>query len=828
MSSRTDPGRWREAKRILDEALERPAADRAAFIADACAGDESLRGDVDSLAAAADDSESILDAPVPVMFADLAPRSRVGERIGAYEVLGELGRGGMGVVFLARRADDEFEKKVAIKLVPGGLADAVALDRFRSERQILASLDHPNVARLLDGGTTEAGEPYFVMEYVEGEPLLEYCRTRGLSTRERLRIFRDVCAAVQYAHQNLVVHRDIKPGNILVTPDGAAKLLDFGIAKLLDPSAAGARDRTATLYRMLTPDYASPEQVRGQPITTASDVYALGVVLYELLTERRPYHVTTPEPAELLRLVCEEDPEKPSTVAPSRHLEGDLDAIVARAMRKEPERRYASASALSEDLGRHLEGRPVLARRGTTSYRAGKFLRRHRFGVAAAAVVLVALAGGVWATLREARRARAAEARAERRFNDVRKLANSFLFEFHDAIRDLPGSTEARALLVKRALEYLDGLSRESAGDRELRRELAEAYRRVGDVQGNPFMANLGDLQGARASYGKSIALLEPAVASKDASDDERATLATAYLVGGGLELNAGEAGRAVSMAEKGLALRRGLAAEAPQDARRQMDLAQAWQFVAFDLAAAGRDAEAAAALSEQGAILEARRRADPEDRAVRRMLSQNLYLRAEALLKADRPVEALEEYLRAADIQAGLVRDDPASVGYRRDLAHTRMQAGNAELARGDAAAALEHYRSSRALFEELAAADRKSIDPVVGVAMSRHNAGEALEKLGRPAEALGELRGARESYEQVVAASPSNAWVAGMLAMVLVRIADFEAAADPQSACSLYRRARDIFGPAAAEGFPPDRRVLLERARARSAECAGGSPSR
>ena len=347
---------------------------------------------------------------------------------------------------------------------------------------------------------------------------------------------------MQHAHQNLVVHRDIKPGNILVTAEGEPKLLDFGIAKLLDPAGvSAARDRTATLYRMLTPDYASPEQVRGRPITTASDVYALGVVLYELLTGSGRTTSRRPSPRSCCASSARRDPERPSTVAPARQLRGDLDAIVARRMRKEPERRYASASALSEDIGRHLEGRPVLARRGTTSYRAGKFLRRHRFGVAAAALVAVALAGGVWATLREARRARAAEATAQRRFDDVRKLANSFLFEFHDAIRDLPGSTEARALLVKRALEYLDGLSKESAGDRELRRELAEAYRRVGDVQGNPFMANLGDLAGARASYGKSIALLEPGAASKDASDDERATLATAYLVGGGLELNAGD-----------------------------------------------------------------------------------------------------------------------------------------------------------------------------------------------------------------------------------------------------------------------------------------------
>jgi len=661
VSSRSDAGRWREAKRILDEALEVPTGVRPAFIAEACGADEDLRRDVESLAAAAEDGDNILDTPVPVAFADAPPRSRQGERIGPYELLSEIGRGGMGVVYLARRADDEFQRRVAIKLVSGSLADEVALGRFRSERQISASLDHPHIARLLDGGTTAAGEPYFVMEFVEGEPLLRYCDARELSLRERLRLFQDVCAAVQYAHQNLVVHRDLKPGNILVTAAGEAKLLDFGIAKLLDPGGSvRAGQDTATLYRMLTPDYASPEQVRGKPVTTTSDVYALGVVLYELVAGRRPYHVENPEPAELLRLVCEEDPEKPSTITGWRELRGDLDAIVMKAMRKEPEKRYASAAALSEDIGRYLEALPVVARRGSTGYRAKKFIRRHRVGAAATALVLIALAGGLAANMREARRAREAEARAERRFKDVRTLANSFLFEFHDAIRDLPGSTPARALIVQRALEYLDSLSEESGGDRALRREVAEAYRRVGDVQGNPFAANLGDLRGAVSSYQKAIALLEPAVQAPGAMDDERATLATCYLVGGGLLLNEGKAAGALAWAKKGLALRQALAAEAPDDPVRKMELSQAWQFVAFDATAAGKPDEAAAAREAQAVILQERLRAAPEDRAVRRSLGQNLFLSGDATTNSGDLAGALSKYREAERIQDALAAAEP------------------------------------------------------------------------------------------------------------------------------------------------------------------------
>jgi non-specific serine/threonine protein kinase/serine/threonine-protein kinase len=825
LSSRTDPVRWSEAKRILDEALELPYAERSAFIARSCGHDADLRADVESLAEAADDTDSLLDAPVPVPFDAVPPRSRLGDRIGAYELLGELGRGGMGVVYLARRADDEFQKKVAIKLLSGGLPDEVTLERFRSERQISASLDHPHIARLLDGGTTERGEPFFVMEYVEGEPLLEYCEKRGLPTPDRLRLYRDVCAAVTYAHQNLVVHRDIKPGNILVTAEGQSKLLDFGIAKLLDAGGVALGEKTSTLYRMLTPDYASPEQVRGQPVTTASDVYALGVVLYELLAGKRPYHVANPEPAELLRLVCEEDPARPSTVAPARGLAGDLDAIVAKAMRKEPGLRYASAAALSEDIERHLEGRPVLARRGTTAYRAGKFMRRHRFGVAAACLLAAALGAGVWATLREAKRAREAEARAEGRFNDVRKLANSFLFEFHDAIRDLPGATAARELVVRRALEYLDGLSREAAGDRALTRELAEAYRRVGDVQGNPFMANLGDLAGALASYRKAIALLEPGIAAPEASDEERSTLATSYLVGSGLLLTEGNPAKALEMAKKGLALRQALAARAPADPVRQMELAQAWQFVAYDAAAAGEVQEASAALAAQAAILEERTRADPGNRGVRRSLAQNLYLSADVATNAGDLQGALEKYRGAERIQAELVAEDPASVTFQRDLAWSRMEMGNRELALGQASEALADFRRSLAVFQSMAAADPKSTDPILGIAMTHHNAGEALLALNRRAEALTEYRAARPLYERVVSASPSAAWSGGMLAMLYVRLA--EQAPDRGAACRLYRRALEVFEPIAAKGpLLPDRRPAYEAAKSGARACAAAAP--
>jgi non-specific serine/threonine protein kinase/serine/threonine-protein kinase len=821
------PEEWRRVKAILEDALERPSAERQAYIDTACGEDLSLRDHVRALARAADGEDTMLDAANAVAAgAEVpGPPGRGGERVGAYELEKEIARGGMGVVFLARRADDEFQKKAAIKLMRPGLIGESDLRRFRSERQIAAALDHPNIARLFDGGTTAAGEPYFVMEYVEGRPLLEFCRSNGLPLRSRLDLFRRICDAVQYAHQHLVVHRDLKPGNILVTEDGTPKLLDFGIAKLVSKEGADLAEPTATFERVLTPEYASPEQVRGRPVTTASDVYSLGVILYELVADEKPYRIESGDPAELVRVVCERDPERPSTRAAG--LSGDLDAIVLKAMRKEPEHRYPSAAALSDDLGRYLDGRPVEARRGSAGYRARKFVRRHRVGVLATALVFAAMAAGIWATLREARRARAAEARAERRFNDVRKLANSFLFELHDAIRDLPGATAARALVVKRALEYLDSLSKESSGDRTLRRELAEAYRRVGDVQGNPFMANLGDFRGAAESYGKAIALLEPGASAPDATDAEQATLATTYLVAAGLSVSEGHAEAALATSKKGLSLREALATRRPHDDERQMDVAQAWQYVAFDANAAGKRVEAGAALDSQRAILEAQARARPSDRGVRRNLAQNLYVEGELATSSGERPAALAKYREAEEIQERLVEEDPSSVTFRRDLGYTLTQVGNGQMATNDAAGALETYRRTVGVFEAMAAADPKSTDALLGVAMSRHNAGEALEKLGRRSEALVEYRRARPAYESVIAASPSSAWVSGMLGDLYVDTADADLASGGAEACGLYRKAVGIFEPMSAAGTLTDKhRPLLDQARDRLAAC--GSKSR
>ena len=402
---------WRKVDDVFQAALDRETDRRRAFLDAACAEDAVLRADVESLLASYKQAGNFTAAPalhdgmrvLEQTASEFATDSMLGRHIGPYRIVGAIGSGGMGTVYLAIRADEAFQKEVAIKVVKRGPDTGLIIRRFYSERQMLASLDHPNITRLLDGGTTEDGLPYFIMERVEGQPIDQYCDAAQLDLKERLRLFRTVCSAVQCAHRSLIIHRDIKPANVLVTAAGVPKLLDFGIAKLLNPPAeAVARDMTAPAVRLMTPEYASPEQVRGENVTTVSDVYSLGVLLYQLLTGIRPYRLAGNTPAEIERSICDQAPERPSVAAGrvlGRRLRGDLDNIVLMALRKEPQRRYGSVEQFSEDIRRHLDGQPVAARPDTTGYRAAKFIQRNKAWVATAVVFFFILAGGIAITL---------------------------------------------------------------------------------------------------------------------------------------------------------------------------------------------------------------------------------------------------------------------------------------------------------------------------------------------------------------------------------------------------------------------------------------------
>ena len=431
--------RWHEIERIFDETVDLPEADRAAFIAQACDGDQTLQREVESLLAAHQQAKGFLVASAAKLppVQTLSQLVTAAQRIGPYQLLREIAQGGMGTVWLAARADEQYQQQVAIKLLKTESHNPDIAQRLRHERQILADLNHPNIARLLDGGTTDSGQPYLVMEYIEGVPIDAYCQQQQLSLRVRLQLFRQVCAAVQYAHQHLIIHRDLKPANILVTADGTPKLLDFGIAKLLQPDLSQSYQTQAGQTPM-TPAYASPEQVRSEKLTTTSDVYSLGVVLYELLAGRSPYQLTTNTFGELAKAICEQEPTRPSQSAksevgnqksegkrkfafqpttdhrpPTTALRGDLDSIVLMALRKEPTARYSSVEQFSADIQRYLDGLPTLARKGTFTYRAVKYIRRYKVPVAAAVLILLSLLSGMGATSRQAQIARAEQFKAE-------------------------------------------------------------------------------------------------------------------------------------------------------------------------------------------------------------------------------------------------------------------------------------------------------------------------------------------------------------------------------------------------------------------------------
>jgi len=493
--------RWDRVKELFEAAAELDPNQRAALLDNECGGDEALRAEIESLLKSDEQTGEFIEQPAFAIPRDLFPDNVeepfVGRQFGAYEVIREIGRGGLGAVYLAARADDEYRKQVAIKVIRRGLDTDDIIRRFRNERQILAQLDHPNIARLIDGGTTDDGLPYFVMEYVNGEPITAYCDANALPTTERLMLFRKVCAAVTYAHQNLVIHRDLKPSNILVTQEGEPKLLDFGIAKLL---SAGDELFTQTIpaLRVMTPEYASPEQVKGDKIMTTSDVYSLGVLLYELLTGQRPYRLKTRTAQEIARAITEQEPERPSTVYAEhpnsktqnpKSLRGDLDNIVLMAMRKEPARRYSSVGQFSEDIRRHLEGLPVRARKDTVAYRASKFVNRHRIGVAAAALVLLSLVGGIVATLIEVRTARRERAKAEAISGFLQKTLNA-----SNPDRNLSGQPTVKDLLddASRRLTT-EELSDQPEVKAELQRIIGESYFSLGqyDLAEQNLMAAL-------------------------------------------------------------------------------------------------------------------------------------------------------------------------------------------------------------------------------------------------------------------------------------------------------------------------------------------------
>ncbi len=819
-----DPERWRRIEEIFFDAASLPAVDQPAYLDEACAGDTSLRFEVESLLKAdrgfAADSASTakrssITSMVQAGAAALSDEDLVGSRLGPWLVVQKLGRGGMGSVFLAERADEAFEKRVAIKVIRRGMDSDDLVARFRDERQILAQLNHPYIAQLVDGGIMSDGRPYLVMEYVEGRPLAKFCADEALSVDARCRLFLKVCEAVSSAHRNLVVHRDLKPGNVLVTADGTPKLLDFGIAKLIPSGGGPGGEMTVAARRLYSPDYASPEQVLGLPVTTAADVYSLGAILFQLVAGTRPHRITEYSDTEVRRAVCETAVERPSVAASrqpahapfARRIAGDLDNIVLMAMRKEPERRYGSVDDLRHDVERYLSGLPVVAHGDSVRYRAGKFLGRHRLGVAAAAAVVLAVLGGLLVSLHETRvatearaiaererdTARAAQIRAENEHNAAERqrglaessaleaesqrrkaeerlsqlvdLASGTFIGINDQLERIPGATEPRRAVVKTSVDYLDKLVSTGEPSPALALAAAAGYQKMGDLLGSDRGPNLGDTKGALENYRKSLAVL----AKRGTLDFDGALQKIVTL-----EHMAGAYGQAGTLKEGKAAFEATMKAvdALPAVFKKRPEMI-------FELA--GLDQEFAFLLTRldaRSALPYARRAVEVLDSLVVAHPTNIGYQEAQAaaygtlalaLSTASEREEALQVTLKSIDLRERNLARRPNDVVLTRDLVMGYARLGdnaggsffafNGDPRAGDTSKALSYYKRAVALTEGILKADPNNELAREDHPIALMRAGMVLPNDGAIPQSLGYLKKAEELFEPTLAKAPTRA---------------------------------------------------------------------
>jgi eukaryotic-like serine/threonine-protein kinase len=738
--------------RVQFEALlAEPPSQRIRLLEALSQSKPGLAEELRRMLAAHDCTTGLIDHPAADSVADalILP----GVQLGAYRLGKEMGRGGMGVVFEATRADGSFEKRVAIKILRHDHLDNLFVRRFEDERRILAQLDHPHIASILDAGTTATGDPHFVMEFVDGIPITAYCKLHHLSVARRLDLFLQICDAVEHAHRHLTVHRDLKPSNILVTEAGAVKLLDFGIAKLLDPDLSSAAETVA----LLTPEYASPEQIRNQPITTSTDIFALGILLYEILTGEHPFRKKGQLAHEVMRTIVEDDPPPP-------RLGSELDAILLTALQKQPSWRYPSVAQLADDIGRFKRGWPVVARGNGAAYRLGKFARRQWLPLTAAALLIAVLLAGIFATRRQAQVAeqaraiadeqksiaeqnqkiadqqrrlaetRTLEAESERakaqdRYRQVRTLAASLLFDLHDGIRDLAGASTARRLIVTKAQQQLQLLSAGSENDPEIQRDLAAAYERMGELRVDPAQPAKVNAAAALDAYRRAVAIRRKIEAQPPSHPEDRRDLALSLAKLGDGEVMAADMDKALAAYQESWII-----AKSQGDART-LGTVDDRRCIAF--LTAGNTAKALDSCQEGIAILDPLAKSAPGDTGIQRLIATTEASYANALRLARKPLDAAQQARLALASFDRLEALAPSNAEYRRLASSTGTILALSLAAIGDNAGSQAAFRTSVASMQIAIEIDPADLGSPLRLAVTLLAFSKRLQQIGDSASA-------------------------------------------------------------------------------------------
>ncbi len=795
-----DAGTWAVVREAFTQVEEAAPAERLTLMEKL---QPEVRAEVESLLAALAGAGRFLTPSGEDGFG-------VGETVGPYRLLEELGRGGMGVVYRAERNDGEFRREVALKVAGGAVFGPESERRFIRERQLLARLDHPGIVRLLDGGI-HGGRRYFAMELVEGSPITTHCTSRGLDRAERLRLFRDVCRAVSYAHQHLILHRDLKPGNILVTPDGAVKVLDFGIARLVDAEPAEA---TATLLQPMSLLYASPEQLRGAALTLASDIYALGLLLYELLTGVNPRRLEGADYVAALRHALDNEAAPPSRVA--RGIPRDLDAIVGKAMAEDPARRYASVAELEADVARHLEGMPIMAVPPRAGYLLGRFVRRHRAMTAAIAILAAGLVLGAALWVRQADR-------EARRFEDARKLVHTVIFEIQPELEAIPATLPLRRKLVEGSLEYLAAVSRDAGGSPALQEELAGAYLELSRIQGNPLYSNLGDMGNAQLSLQKAAALIEQALAAGAERADSLRIATQVYVRLAEHDSQRNEMAAAARHARQAVIYADRFRAARPEEAEGIWRAGVA-RFTHALAMPAGQWRQQVEEFQEAARLAEEAMARRPAEARYRRSAGSAYRRIAEIHAVHDEHGPALEYALRASRISDEMLAASPGNPQAILDAAADAAVLGEVYDYAGRDADSLPHYRRAMELLERAQSADPANVRVRERLAVAAREYANGLIQTGAPAEAIEPARKALRTYEQLEESGqlpPVRRQSYGYAWYVLGQAE--QGRGNQREACHAYRlaaerlEALDWVTPLAANW-----RAILDKARRRAGECA------